>query len=146
MKDVRKKDWSSKVEIVKLSLVRAMTSSLFAKTFYENLFYLNPKLKDYFRNTDWKKQEIALIKGVDHLMGFFADEKNEIHRKNIVRLAESHSKNNLNIHPHKYYYWIDAMVMTLRELDHEWEENNQFYVRECLFFPVSFIISLYHKS
>lgn len=145
MKDERKKDWNSKVKVVRDSLTRAMTSKLFSKTFYENLFFLNPKIKDYFQDTDWKKQEVALIKGVQHLIGFFSDTSDEIHHKNIVRLGETHSHKNLNIHPHNYYYWIDAMIMTLKELDSKWDDDNQYYVRECLFFPVSFMISLYHK-
>lgn len=145
MKKERKKNWETKVSIVEESLLRAMNSELFAKTFYENLFYLNPKTQEYFSNIDWRKQEIALLKSIEHLIGFFSNEEDEIHRKNIIRIGESHSKKNLNIHPHNYYYWVDAMIMTLKELDSKWDDNNQFYVRECLFFPVSFIISLYHK-
>ena len=141
----RNKTWNEKVIIVKNSIERAKTNENFIQKFYENLFFLNPKLKSYFKNTNWKQQQIALTKAIDHMVGFFLDDKNDIHHKNLVRIGESHSKKNINIHPHVYYYWIDAMIMTLSELDHKWVDSYQFYVRESLFFPVSFIISLYHK-
>jgi hypothetical protein len=141
----RKKDWMEKVNEVENSFSRAMQSKIYVNQFYMNLFFLNPKLKEYFKSTDWDKLHIAIIKSIEHMIGFFKEEDNEIHRQNLVRLGTTHSKKNLNIHPHAYYYWIDAHIMTLKELDPNWDDDLQYYVRECLFFPVSFMISLYHK-
>lgn len=140
----RSKSWEQKSLEVLNSLHRAVEVDIFAKVFYKNLFFLNPELEKKFENTDWKKQEIALIKGVKHIAGFF-DKTDKVHHQNVIRLAESHSKKNLDIHPHSYYYWIDAMIMTLKQLDHLWYKDLEYYTRECLFLPLSFMISFYHK-
>lgn len=140
----RKKTWEEKSQEVINSLERASKVDIFPRVFYRNLFFLNPELEKRFEQTDWNKQEIALLKGVEHIAGFF-EKKDQIHHQNVLRLAESHSKKNLDIHPHHYYYWIDAMIMTLKAVDHLWYDDMEYYTRECLFFPISFMISLYHK-
>lgn len=123
----RKKSWNEKAEIVQNSVKRAMTSKFFGETFYQNLFFLDPELKNYFKKTDWDHQQIALIKGIDHLLGFL-NKESDSHRNQIIRLAETHSAKNLNIHPQSYYYWIDALIMTTKELDHKWNEDFQYYM------------------
>jgi len=144
-KKSRKKSWSQKVSEVRNSFERARKSPRFIDQFYHNLFFLKPEIEEYFVDTKWDHQKIAIEKGVTHILGFLDNDPNGIHHQNILRLSQSHAKRNLNIHPHNYYYWIDAMVMTLKELDPLWYDGLGFYTRECLFFPVSFMISLYHK-
>lgn len=144
MKRERKKTWEEKVVETKNCISRARTNGNFTLNFYKNLFFLDPKLEKHFKDTDWDKQHIALDKGIDHLIGFF-DKEDTHHHGNLSRIAETHSYKNLNIHPQSYYYWIEAMVMTLRESDHNWYKDLEHYSRECLFFPVSFIISNYFR-
>lgn len=141
----RKKGWEDKVKEVRNSFSRAMTNQAFTDQFYKNLFFLKPELEKHFIHTKWEHQRIAIEKGINHLLGFLDNDPQNIHHQNIIRLSETHSKNNLNIHPHHYYYWIDAMVMTLKEMDKDWYKSLEYYTRECLFFPISFMISLYHK-
>jgi hypothetical protein len=85
------------------------------------------------------------LHGLDYLFHFLQDPHSH-QRAQIIRLAQTHAKQNLNIHPHMYYYWIEALVMTFKELDPMWHKDLEFYLRECLFFPVSFMISLYHSE
>jgi hemoglobin-like flavoprotein len=139
----RKKTWNDKVKIVKDLYSRCREDIVFSSTFYQQLFFLNPKAKTYFKNTDWEHQHKALIHGLDNLLGFL-DDKDDFHRKQILRLAGTHAKNNLNIHPHLYYYWIDAFIITCKKIDPLWYDDQEYYIRECLFFPISFMISLYH--
>lgn len=142
----RKKTWNQKVLAVRDSFDRAMKSTGFIDQFYNNLFFLKPEIEEYFKQTKWKHQKIAIEKGITHLLGFLENDPQQIHHKNILRLSETHSKTNLNIHPHNYYYWIDAMIMTLKEFDPNWDSSLEYYTRECLFFPISFMISFYHKK
>lgn len=145
-KSARKKSWQEKAIEVENTFKRAMRSPSFVEKFYTNLFFLKPSLQEYFKDTKWSHQEIAIKKGIEHLLGFLGDDPENIHHKNIIRLSQSHSKFNLNIHPHNYYYWIDAMIMTLKEYDELWYDDLEYYTRECLFAPISFMISLYHKE
>jgi hemoglobin-like flavoprotein len=141
----RKKTWEEKVEIVCASYNRCKDSHVLAVEFYQNLFFLNPKIKEYFAKTDWEHQHKALQFSLEHLFHFLQDPQSH-HRAQILRLAQSHAKTNLNIHPHLYYYWIEALVMTFRKVDTQWFDQLEYYLRECLFFPVSFMISLYHSE
>jgi hemoglobin-like flavoprotein len=141
----RKKSWEDKVEIVRNSFLRSSKDKTFAAKFYDNLFFLNPKISSYFMNTDFDHQRRALMNGLEFLIGFL-DETDEHSRKQIIRLAKTHSADNLNIHPHHYYYWIDALVMTASELDPDWKDDFQYYWREVIHFPVSFMISFYYKG
>jgi hemoglobin-like flavoprotein len=144
MRSPRKKTWQEKVDEVKLSIERVHLNEVFAKNFYINLFFLNPTLREKFNNTDWEHQHKAIIFGIDHLINFF-DSNDEFHRSQVIRIAQTHSKNNLDIHPHNYYYWIEALIMTVKKVDSDWYDDLEYYFRECLFFPITFITSLYHK-
>lgn len=144
MNKTRKKNWQEKINIVAESIMRCKNNDYFANDFYQNLFFLNPKIKKYFAKTDMQKQKLALVMALDHILGVF-DQLDSIHHKNLIRISETHSKKNLDIHPHFYYYWIDAMIMTMKSHDKYWYKEMEYYVRECLFFPISFMISLYHK-
>jgi hypothetical protein len=48
----RKETWEQKIQIVEASFERARREARFARQFYENLFFLSPKLQDHFQKTD----------------------------------------------------------------------------------------------
>lgn len=142
----REKTWVQKAKIVQESYYRATRHEAFGKTFYENLFFLSPKLQSYFKNTDFEHQEKALMHGLRFLMGFF-DSKNQYAKNQVKRIALSHAKNALNIHPHSYYYWTEALIMTLKKFDPKWYDDMSYYAREVISAPIAFITSQYfHRS
>ncbi len=142
MERQRKKTWDQKVQIVKDSFLRSRKSLDFASVFYHNLFFLKPKIKDYFSHTDFEHQDKALLMGLDFMIGFL-DHSNENARKQVIRLSQTHAKKNLNIHPHDYYYWIEALVMTVKTQDPLWNKDYEYYWREVISYPVTFMISQY---
>jgi hemoglobin-like flavoprotein len=141
----RKKSWENKVEIVKASYLRSSRDVDFASNFYKHLFFLKPKIKDYFVHTDFEHQDKALTHGLEFFMGFL-DHSDENARTQVLRISQTHSKFNLNIHPHDYYYWIEALVMTVKTLDPSWYKDMEYYWREVISYPVSFMISQYFKE
>lgn len=141
----RKKTWEQKIQIVEASFERAKSQTGFARQFYENLFFLSPKLQDHFQKTDFEHQEKALMSGLEFLIqSLHLDQKHA--KQQITRIAQSHSANNMNIHPHSYYYWIEALIMTAKEFDQSWHKDMEYYWREVISAPVSFIISQYFKG
>jgi len=141
----RKKTWIQKVNIVRNSFLRSSLDEEFAGKFYQNLFFLNPKLKEYFAETDFEHQEKALMHGLQFMFGYL-DQNDDHARKQVLRIAVTHSKKGMNIHPHDYYYWIDALIMTAKECDPKWVDNMAYYWREVINMPVSFIISQYFQA
>jgi hemoglobin-like flavoprotein len=138
----RNKSWEEKVLIVQGSFERAKKDKDFPAQFYQNLFFLKPQLKEYFEKTDFEHQDKALMHGMDILIGFLSERKGHP-RQQLLRLSHSHSNHGLKIHPHDYYYWLEAMIMTVHKFDPSWHEEMAFYWREVLFFPISFMISQY---
>lgn len=141
----RVKTWQQKVEIVKDSYARASRESSFAGLFYENLFFLNPGIEKYFAKTDFEHQKKAILHGMHFLISFL-DQKDENARVQVLRISKTHSVHGLKIHPHHYYYWIEALIMTARKLDNLWYNGMEYYWREVINFPVSFIISQYFNE
>lgn len=137
----RKKNWDQKIELATNSYLRSKNNCNFSKLFYEHLFYLNPKIKDLFTDTDFEHQEKALLNGLDFLFGYL--KKDETSRQQITRLARVHSVYGLNIHPHYYYYWSEALVLTIKDADPDFYKDLEYYVREVISYPISFIISQY---
>ena len=142
LKRKRKKTWDQKVKIVKDGFLRASKADTFAANFYRNLFFLNPDIEAYFENTDFEHQERALMNGLKYLFGFY-DSKDANAKNQIKRIAISHSRENLNIVPHYYYYWVEALIMTAKDFDDDWVDKEEIYWREVLHFPISFIVSMY---
>ena len=86
----RKKSWSEKVKLTRNSYLRCMNNENFAHYFYENLFFLEPKIKKYFLHTDFEHQEKAIISSLRFMFGFL-DKRNTHSRQQILRFACSHS-------------------------------------------------------
>ena len=86
--------------------------------------------------------------GLKFIFGYMSKEDTDRDgvRKQVLRIALTHSKASLNIHPHHYYYWIDALILTAQTLDHKWHKDLEYYWREVLFRPISFIISQYYRE
>ena len=141
----RKKTWLQKVKLVQDSFARSSKDDNFARIFYENLFFLSPKIREYFKDTDFHHQQKALLHGLEFLM-HFSNVKDENAKLQIIRIAKSHSASGMKIHPHDYYYWIEALIMTGKELDPKWYDGMEFYWREVVSMPVSFIVSQYFKD
>ena len=142
----RKKSWQDKCDIVAASFNRILRdrSNIFAKNFYNNLIYLNPKIEEYFKDTDFEHQQRLLLVGLQYMIDY-TDSDDENAKKQIIRLARVHSEKNLGIHPHHYYYWVEALIMTLKKADKDWYDDMEFYWREVIYFPVTFFISQYYK-
>jgi hemoglobin-like flavoprotein len=144
MRKPRNKSWQTKVDIVHKSFLRASTSALFAPTFYDHLFFLHPPIREYFKETDFVHQHKAIMHGLEFVMGFL-DGKDTHARNQIMRIAQTHSKAGMDIHPHHYYYWLEALILTTRDLDSDWSSGFEYYFREVISFPVSFIVSQYFQ-
>lgn len=137
----RKKSWSDKVEMARNCYLRAKNHDYFAKLFYKNLFFLNPDIEKLFKETDFDHQRKALMNGLDFLFDYF--EEDEWAKSQVARLARTHNVEGLNIHPHLYYYWVEALVMTTKETDKDWHDDLEYYLREIISYPISFFISQY---
>lgn len=135
-------DSDTKVYTVVASFNRIKYKDGLAREFYRNLFILNPKVKEYFFNTDFEHQEKALLHGLQFMLQFL-DTHNSNATGQLKRLAYTHSSHGLKIHPHHYYYWTEALIKTVKEFDPYWHDKLENLWREVIHYPVSFMISQY---
>ncbi len=100
---------------VKESYSRCCINPKFFDLFYENFLTSHPTIAPMFAKTDMTKQKSLLRQGVS--MMFMHLGGNSVGTTGVDRIAESHSKKNLNIDPNLYEYWINSLVKSVKECD-----------------------------
>ena len=108
---------------LKLSYGRCASSPGFFDDFYQNFFNSSPLIRVRFDKTDMKAQKELLRHGLSHLI-MFAGGSRAAEIK-VDRLAESHSKKNLDIQPWMYKNWMKALMVTVKKHDLKYDENVQ---------------------
>ncbi|MDA8791816.1 globin [Bacteriovoracaceae bacterium] len=91
-------------------------------------------------DTDLEHQNKAIIQGLEIIIRYLDDE-DKYNKQQIMRIAKSHNHYNLDIHPHSYYYWIEALILTIKKFDSQWFDDLEYYWRECVSVPINFITS-----
>ena len=83
-----------------------------------------------FKNTDFAKQNEVLKQGVNtaimYAQGF------PTAKSTLQHLRETHSKDQMNIDPALYKYWIDSLVKAVSEADHKFTPEIERQWREVL--------------
>ncbi len=109
------------IETVRTSFTRCCAKDDFIDTFYHQLAFAAPQTGPMFANTDMEKQDALVRSGIEHLIEFAAGQDGVIGR--IRELGVIHDRQNLDIPPELYPFWIDAMVLAVRECDDQFDED-----------------------
>lgn len=142
---MKKRDipWDKKNTEVFNSFNRVKEDKQFIVRFYQHLFKVRPETEAYFSNVDFEKQKTLIIRGIEFaLKSIQGDEES---KTQMIRISKTHAKNNMDISPHLYYYWIEALVYTLKNSDPDWYDDLEYYWTEVITRPVSFMISQYYR-
>lgn len=108
-------------QIFYLSLERLVERGKFLDRFYEIFIASSEEVREKFKNTDLEKQKHALK--LSFYLLFMASEKDEKGLAELNRIAERHSKVQLDITPHLYWLWRDCLIQAVRECDPEFSES-----------------------
>lgn len=95
------------------SFGRCCASDLFFDDFYRHFLASSPQIRDKFANTDMPAQRLLLRQGILNLV---------MHARGLPdtklrALGVSHSRGAMNIEPHLYDLWVDALLRTIGEHD-----------------------------
>ena len=101
--------------LAKASYDRCCQSSTFLETFYRNFLAACPKAVPRFAGTSFDQQANLLRHAIGILL-IFPNQPNK-EPTLLSRLAERHSRRDLNIEPAFYRPFIDALVDTVRQFD-----------------------------
>ena len=100
-------------DIVMQSYGRCCASATFFDDFYQHFLQSSPEVRAKFTNTDMPAQKLLLRQGILNLVLF----SRGLPPTKLQALAKSHSRDKLDIQPHLYTYWIDALIRTVEQHD-----------------------------
>ncbi|MDP2343835.1 MAG: globin [Deltaproteobacteria bacterium] len=121
------------------SFHRALNKGL-PETFYAIFLEHDDRIRELFKNTDFKKQRDLFVHGVLMLIEF-ADGK-AMGLMAMQRLGESHSRKKLNVTPDLYPIWVDSMMEALAKLDPEFTPELERQWRQALRKGIDLLIKM----
>jgi len=120
------------------SYKRCLKRSGFLERFYEIFVASSEEVAAKFAHTDFKKQIRVLKLSLYMLMTSVATPLPE-----LARIAEVHSKRQLDIPPKLYDLWLDCLLQAVREFDPKWNEEVDAAWRRVLTTGIQFMKSKY---
>jgi hemoglobin-like flavoprotein len=105
------------MDAARASYDRCCKQAGFPEGFYEHFFRLSPQAEPLFAQTDFDKQVKLLRHALGSLLIFpkYRDQEPNL----LTRVAERHSRQELDVDPSYYSVWVDALVATVQERDPE---------------------------
>ncbi|MDX1444119.1 MAG: globin [Gammaproteobacteria bacterium] len=126
---------------VQQSFQRCITKQGFLHRFYDIFMQSHPDVPSLFRNTDFNEQIKLLRHGLSSAL-MFAGGTN-VGKSVLKRIGETHGRHRMNVDPTLYPYWIDSLVVAVRETDPRCDEKLQGRWREALTIATDHIRSVH---
>ncbi|MCP4409190.1 MAG: globin [Gammaproteobacteria bacterium] len=95
-------------------------SASFFDTFYDKFIDSSPIVAQHFRNTNMEKQKTMLKKSFYRLFAFYATNNSDDY---IEKIADRHSKKELNIELDLYDLWLENLIDTVKDYDPEFNKE-----------------------
>lgn len=109
------------IDRVHQSYGRALMNPKLIERFYKIFMDSSPQIRAKFVDTDFDTQYELLNQGIS--MAILFPMENVIAKQAISRLQTRHNRDNLDINPQLYGYWVDSLMLTLEESDPQFDED-----------------------
>jgi len=129
------------IDAVTASYHRCMSSERVMDTFYDQFLAKSPVVAEKFRHTDFAHQKLMLRQSL--LMMVLFNHQPEDVREDLERLGERHSRRGVDIPPHLYDLWLDALCETVELHDPEFEPRILDLWREAMRPGIELLVSKY---
>jgi len=126
---------------LKDSFSRCCVNPAFLDRFYEIFLGSHPAIAPMFRNTNFARQKQLLRTGLAMMMMHV--EGNQVGTQGLDRIAQSHSRKQLNIDPSLYQYWTESLLTAIKECDPQCDARLEGDWRQALKAGVSHIAAKY---
>jgi hemoglobin-like flavoprotein len=100
--------------------------------FYQRFTGSSEEVREKFRGVDMERQVRMLADSLYVVAVAVQGEEGSIARGDLPRLAERHSRRDLDIRPELYDLWAQCLVETAREHDPQWTAEVEAAWRETL--------------
>jgi hemoglobin-like flavoprotein len=108
---------TSASEAFRASLRRCLADAGFLREFYDHFMDSSPEVRDKFRNTEFPRQTRVLADSL-YIMAVASESKADaIAWRELDRLAERHSRHQLDVRPEFYETWLECLIKAAREFD-----------------------------
>jgi hemoglobin-like flavoprotein len=129
------------IDAVTASYHRCMHGEGFVDTFYERFLAKSPEVAIKFQHTDFVHQKLMLRESL-LMMLMFNNEQADV-RDDMGKLAQRHSRSSLDIPPHLYELWLDALCEAVEIHDAEFNTQVAELWRSAMKPGIDLIISKY---
>ncbi len=102
------------------SLKITSKSSAFFRRFYEHFLENSPAAAEHFKRTDMQKQIGMLQKSFYQLVTFYMLQEP---LPGLIAIAKTHSHGGHNIASELYDVWLNALVITVEDMDPEYNPD-----------------------
>ena len=103
------------------SLQRCKTSQEFIPDFYKRFVNSSVEVRDKFRNTDFERQNLMLLRSLE--LCAMATAGDPLGLRELQKRTETHDRRHLDIPPHLYNNWLKALIESARSADPEWNSG-----------------------
>ena len=103
------------IELAKASYGRCKVANGFFESFYEEFFRVCPPAEPRFAKTDFESQHRLLRHAIGLLLNYPTQKKSD--PPILDRLAQRHSRADLNVEPRLYEGFLEALVNTVARFD-----------------------------
>lgn len=104
-------------DVARASYQRCCTVPEFFESFYRHFFQACPEAEARFANTDFERQN-RLLRHAFGLLLIFPNQP-EYEPTLLTRLAERHSRRDLDVDPSLYAFFVDSLIATVQRYDPE---------------------------
>ncbi len=129
------------LDAVTASYHRCMHGEGFVDTFYELFLAKSSEVADKFRHTDFVHQKLMLRESL--LMMLMFNHKRADVQDDMERLARRHSRSEVDIPPHLYEWWLDALCEAVQRHDPEFTDEVPGLWRSAMKPGIELIVSKY---
>lgn len=106
------------IELAKSSYRRCMAANGFFRAFYQEFFRVCPPAAPMFAKADFERQHKLLQHGLGLLLNYPGQSKSD--PPILERLAQRHSRADLNVDPSLYDSFLEALITTVGKFDPEY--------------------------
>ena len=131
----------SVVDAVKQSFGRALGNRNLMADFYNQLITASPEIGKKFSKTDLEKQKEILQMSLSMAILFPQDNVVATHAMDKVR--DSHNKDNLDIKPEYYDYWLNSLITVVSTSDPSFTPELEQHWRTTMRHAINHITSGY---
>jgi hemoglobin-like flavoprotein len=121
------------------SLKRCLGAPGFLAGFYDRFLTSSDDVREKFRGVDMQRQARVLEDSLYVVAVAVQGEEGSLARGDLPRIAERHSRRDLDVHPELYDLWVRCLVEAARDHDPQWSDDVAAAWRETLAFGVEYM-------